>query len=76
MTVSDALKRIEEKHPEDRDGLCTTCWIHAPCDVVKLARALDTIADPKEPDSLGEPLSRLLLAQEIARRVLREVADV
>jgi hypothetical protein len=35
-----------------------------------LLAALRAIADPKAPDNLGEPLSRLILAQEIARRAI------
>jgi hypothetical protein len=44
-TVSEALKRIEEKHKtlilEGQPGpICDECSTGAPCDAVKLARAL------------------------------------
>lgn len=46
--MSDALKRIEEKHHRARykvvsEGrwFCQVCALPEPCDVVKLARALD-----------------------------------
>lgn len=40
--MSDALKRIEEKHKEGRQWHLPPCT-KDPCDVVKLARALDRI---------------------------------
>jgi hypothetical protein len=59
--MADALKRIEEKH---------TCFEHpdGPCDVVKLARALD--------DAI-EALKRhgIYIEAEQAERTLEEVAQ-
>lgn len=57
------LERIEKKHRPDKDSLCVECWLHHPCDVVKLARALDKIA------RMGTACRR-----EIAERTLEEVA--
>lgn len=76
--LSRPLKRIEERH-ELNSYLCSGLPHCSPvsgtvCDMVKLARALEAIANPREPNNLGEPLSRLLLAQEIARRALEEAA--
>lgn len=45
--MNDALKRIEEKHSgtvhSDTLTVCDFCHRRHPCDVVKLARALDEI---------------------------------
>jgi hypothetical protein len=78
MTMSDALKRIEEKHGVGGNPVsllsnyCAICDTKAPCNVVKLARALgempcsccDVLHDWGDPDC----------AQNRAERVLREVA--
>ena len=45
--MSDALKRIEERHKDEvfSDGFvaCAECGDKPPCDVVRLARALEKI---------------------------------
>jgi hypothetical protein len=75
--VTDALKRIEEKHGVGGNPVsllsnyCAICDTKAPCDVVKLARALDDVlmwADPVKGESFWTSC-------EEAKRVLREVAD-
>jgi len=76
--MTDALKRIEEKHkqgrtpkpPRHRGAMwCYGCNKEGhPCDVVKLARALD--------EAIG--IAKLLGVDASAKeweRVLREVAD-
>ncbi len=46
---------------------CTLYQETGPCVGMNLLRTLRAIAEPKEPDNLGEPASRLYLAQQIAR---------
>jgi hypothetical protein len=82
--VGDALKRIEEKHA-DCFG-CDPLENRKPCDVVKLARALDAIANPnqfllREAVATGDPariIQRLTeimgVMRGIAKRTLEEVA--
>jgi hypothetical protein len=78
--VSEALKRIEEKHFKASESRPVRhCEPSLPCDVVKLARALDEIATldhepgcvhPRWP--LGECECRT--EQDVAERTLEEVA--
>lgn len=71
--MSDPLKRIEEKHKargtrEELRYYCAGCYdTHAgvPCDVMKLARALDAALQ-----YIGDQQSRVQF-----ERVLEEVAD-
>ena len=71
--VSD-LERIEEKHPtlEYSDSapstFCSTCITDWPCDVVKLARALDHVVKALKMDATRA-------AKYEAERTLMEVAD-
>ena len=49
-TIAAALAEIEERHHEDKDGLCPDCWKHYPCNMVKLARALAKFGDTPDED--------------------------
>jgi hypothetical protein len=75
MSLMDYLKRIEEKHSgtvhSDTLTVCDFCHRRHPCDVVKLARALQWIADG---DDTGPEHEAFYAAAEMAERVLKEVA--
>ena len=66
--VMNDLERIEERHI----SLCQECDMSYPCDVLKLARALNAVVA----DSKGDgPINRGLNSVQEAERVLREVAN-
>jgi hypothetical protein len=76
-TVSEALKRIEEKHKtlilEGQPGpICDECSTGAPCDAVKLARALVGLMDGLDDYWITLPEGKA--AKEQAERTLEEVA--
>ena len=66
------LKRIEEKHAGNRYlEFPNGCCAGSPCDVVKLARALDEIVE----DAKAGVINRGLNSVQDAERTLKEVAD-
>lgn len=57
--MSEELKRIEEEHRIGSDTYCLGCGQDLPCDVVKLARALDLVR-PYIPETFRAEVDRAL----------------
>lgn len=70
--MSDVLKRIEERHRPIKECRCKCS--DGPCDLVKLARALDEEVRRQEVNKEREKRGLPFLYNPEAERALREVA--